>query len=93
MAKGIVLCFSDVDPGATANELTLYGSVVLTGTEAELPGRVRSFERVAFPIAINNLANYPNVIEDALIALGAAQTPSLTLARTDCLFPAYQRGA
>lgn len=93
MAKGIVLCYKDVDPGASANDLILYAEVVLTGTEAELPGRVRSFDRVALNIAINNLANYPNVIEDALIALAAAQTPAITLARTDCLFPTYQRGA
>lgn len=93
MAKGIVLCYEDVDPGASANDLTLYGKVVVTGTEAEIPGRVRSFDRVAFPIAINNLANYPNVIEDALIALAAGMSPSVTLARTDCLFPTYQRGA
>ena len=93
MAKGIVLCFKDVDPGATANDLILYGEVVLTGTEVELPGRVRSFDRVAFNIAINNLANYPNVVEAALIALAAAQSPPITLAATDCLFPSYQRGA
>jgi len=50
-------------------------------------------------IAVNNLANYPNVIEDALIArvveLKAANviSASATLARTDCLFPTYARGA
>jgi hypothetical protein len=93
MAKGIVLCFKDVDPGATANDLILYAECVLTGTEAEIPGRVRSFDRLAIPIAVNNLANYPNVVEDALIALAAAQTPAVTLTRTDCLFPAYTRGA
>jgi len=93
MAKGIVLCFKDVDPGAGANDLTLYAEVVLTGAEVELPGRVKSFDRLAIPIVITNLANYPNVIEDALIALAAAQTPAITLARTDCLFPTYQRGA
>lgn len=88
-----MLCYKDVDPGATANDLTLYAEVVITGTEAEVPGRVRSFDRVAFNIAINNLANYPNVVEDALIALGASMTPPVTLGRTDCLFPSYTRGA
>ena len=88
-----MLCYKDVDPGAGVNDLTLYAEVVICGTEAEIPGRVVSLDRVAIAIAINNLANYPNVVEDALIAAAAGLTPPVTLARTDCLFPSYQRGA
>lgn len=95
--KAIVLCFKDVDPGAAANELVLRAEVVFTGTEVEIPGRVRSDlgpdgNGLAIAINITALAQYPNVIEDALIARASALGLPV-LARTDCLFPTYQRGA
>lgn len=102
--KAIVLCYKDVDPGATANDLTLRAEVVFCGTEAEIPGRVFSDlgpegNGLGIGIAINNLVNYPNNVEDALIArvselITAGKIASgVTLARADCLFPSYSRGA
>lgn len=102
--KAIVLCYRDVDPGATANDLILRADVVFCGTEAEIPGRVISDagpegNGLAISIAINALASYPNVVEDALIArvtqliAAGSIAAGVTLARTDCLFPSYQRGA
>ena len=102
--KAIVLCFRDVDPGAGANDLVLRADVVFCGSAAEIPDRVISDSGpdgngLAISIAINALANYPNVVEDALIGrvaqlISAGSINSgVTLARTDCLFPSYQRGA
>ena len=104
--KAIVVCYKDTDPGAGANDLTLLAEVNFVGTEAEIPGRVISDmgalgNGVPIPIVITQLANYPNAVEDALIARVAelkAENPpriaaGVTLARTDCLFPSYQRGA
>jgi hypothetical protein len=93
MAKGIVLCYDDIDPGATANELIVYAKVRITGTAVEIPDRVVNVERVPIPLNVTNLAGFANNIEDALIAAAAALSPAVTLNRTDCLFPTYQRGA
>jgi hypothetical protein len=93
-----------VDPGAAANDLTLRAEVVFCGTEAEVPGRVLSDlgpsgGGLGIPIAVNNLAGYPNAVEDALIArvvqlvTDGRIAAGVTLARTDCLFPSYTRGA
>ena len=102
--KAIVLCYRDVDPGASANDMILRADVVFCGTEAEIPGRVISDSGpegngLGIAIAINQLVQYPNNVEDALIARvtqlitdGKINT-GVTLARTDCLFPDYQRGA
>lgn len=102
--KAIVLCYRDVDPGATANDLILRADVVFCGTEAEIPGRVISDSGpegngLGIAIVITNLANYPNAVEDALIARVAqlitdgSISSGVTLARSDCLFPSYTRGA
>lgn len=102
--KAIVLCFKDVDPGATANEMTLRAEVVFCGTEAEIPGRVITDfgpdgNGLAIAVNITQLVQYPNNIEDALIARQAQLITAgriaagVVLARTDCLFPTYQRGA
>lgn len=102
--KAIVLCYKDVDPGATANELVLRAEVVFCGSVAEIPDRVISDfgpegNGLGIPINITALAQYPNNVEDALIArvaqlITAGRINSgVTLARTDCLFPDYVRGA
>jgi hypothetical protein len=95
--KAMVLRYTDVDPGAGPNDMILLAEVVFVGSEAEIPGRVRSDagalgNGLPIAMAINNLANYPNVVEDALIARAAALGLPV-LSRTDCLFPTYQRGA
>jgi hypothetical protein len=102
--KAIVLCFKDVDPGAGANDLVLRAEVVFCGTEAEVPGRVVTDfgpEGNGLGIAINiaQLAQYANNVEDALLArvpqliTAGKIAAGVVLARTDCLFPTYQRGA
>ena len=102
--KAIVIGDRDVDPGATANDLTLLAEVVFAGTVAEIPDRVLSDVGAAgngLPIAINinQLAQYPNNVEDALIARVAELKTAgkiasgATLSRSDCLFPDYVRGA
>jgi hypothetical protein len=95
--KAIVLCFKDADPGANANDLTLRAEVVFCGTEAEIPGRVLSDfgpegNGLGITISFGAIAQYPNNMEDALIAR-AAQLGLPALARTDCFFPQYTRGA
>ena len=102
--KAIVLYYKDADPGATANDLTLRAEVTFAGTEAEIPGRVFNDlgpegNGLGFPISFSAIAQYPNVIEDALIARVAQLitdgkiNAGTTLARTDCFFPSYTRGA
>lgn len=94
MAKAIVLCFEDVDAGATANDLVLRAKVAFVGPDVP-NGPLISLgpdgNGLAVAIAINALAQYPNIVEDALIAEGTRL--GFTLARTDCLFPSYTRGA
>jgi hypothetical protein len=102
--KAIVLCFKDADPGAGANDLTLLAEVVFAGSAAEIPDRVISDfgpngNGLGFTISFASIAQYPNVIEDALIARVAQLVTEgkiaagTTLARTDCFFPSYTRGA
>lgn len=102
--KAIVLCFRDADPGAAANDLTLKAEVCFAGSEAEIPGRVFNDlgpegNGLGFTLSFAAIAQYPNVIEDALIArVGQLITEGkiangVTLARTDCFFPSYTRGA
>lgn len=93
MAKAVVLCYEDIDPGATANELVVYAKAVIVGPVGEIPDRVANIDRLAIPMNVTSLAGFANNVEDALIAAAAALTPSVTLARGDCLFPSYQRGA
>jgi hypothetical protein len=93
--KAIVLCFEDADQGATANDIALRAKVCFCGSDMPNGAIIDMGPEgngLALNIAINNLANYPNVIEDALIAR-AAQLGLPAVARTDCLFPTYQRGA
>lgn len=95
--KGIILSWKDADPGATANDLTLRAEVVFAGTEIEIPGRVRTSlgaEGNGVPIVLSfgAIAQYPNNCEDALIA-EAVRLGLPVLARTDCFFPTYARGA
>ncbi len=95
MAKAIVLCYEDVDAGATANDLILLATVVFVGTG--VPNGVISSlgelgNGVPVSIAINALAQYPNNVEDALLA-EATRLGVTGLTRPDCLFPSYTRGA
>ncbi len=95
MAKAIVLCYEDVDAGATANDLILLAKVVFVGTG--VPNGVISSlgelgNGVPVSIAINALAQYPNNVEDALLA-EATRLGVTGLTRPDCLFPSYTRGA
>lgn len=95
MAKAIVLCYEDVDQGATANELTLLAKVVYTGAgvpDGILNSMGAAGNGVPIPINITALAQYPNNVEDALLA-DATRLGVTGLARTDCLFPSYTRGA
>ena len=93
--KAIVLCYRDVDPGATANELILRADLVFAGSD--VPGQAVSDSGpegngLGIPINITQLAQYPNNVEDALIAR-AVQLGLPVLSRGDCLFPSYTRGA
>lgn len=96
MAKAIVLCYEDVNQGGTANEFVLLAKVCYVGTD--LPGGQPYISLgeppngVPITVSITAMAQYPNNVEDALIA-DAARLGFPTLARTDCLFPTYQRGA
>lgn len=95
MAKAIVLCYEDVDQGATANDLTLKAKVAFVGAgvpSAPLISRGPDEGGLPIPIAINNLAGYPNAVEDALLA-EATRLGVTGLTRPDCLFPSYTRGA
>lgn len=95
MAKSIVLCFEDVDQGGNANELVLLAKVAHVGSD--VPGfavisRGAAENGVPITISITAIAQYPNNVEDALIA-DAARLGLPVLARSDCLFPTYARGA
>jgi len=95
MAKAIVLCYKDVDIGATQNDLILRAEVVFAGTG--VPGGVlTSFgadgNGLAIGIDITALAQYSNRVEDALLA-EATRLGVTGLLRTDCLMPTYSRGA
>jgi hypothetical protein len=95
MPKAIVLCYEDVDQGGTANELTLLAKVVYTGTgvpDGILNSLGAAGNGVPILINITQLAQYPNNVEDALLA-DATRLGVTGLTRTDCLFPSYTRGA
>ncbi len=93
--KAIVLQYRDIDPGGTDNDIVLLADVIFVG--AGVPGGVLSDagplgNGLPIPLNVTALAQYPNNIEDALIAR-AGQLGLPALARTDCLFPSYARGA
>lgn len=93
--KAIILGYRDVDSGATDNDVVLRADVCFVGTG--VPGGVLSDagpsgNGLAIPITVTALNQYPNNVEDALIARAAALGLPV-LARTDVLFPAYSRGA
>ena len=93
--KAIVLCYRDVDAGATANDLILRADVVFCGSDVPngpISDAGPEGNGLAVAIDITALAQYPNRVEDALLARAVALgLPAL--ARTDCLFPSYTRGA
>src|SRR5687767_3105587 len=96
--KAIVLCYKDVDPGASANDIILKAEVVYCGSD--VPGQVRTDQGpngngvVPIPLALSGMtqASYSNAIEDALIARAATHGDLPVLARTDVLLPSYTRG-
>jgi len=93
--KAIVLGYRDCDAGAGANDLILLADVIFCGSDVPngpISDAGAQGNGLPIPIAINALAQYPNVIEDALIARAAALGLPV-LNRTDCLFPSYTRGA
>lgn len=95
MAKAIVLCFEDVDQGATANDLTLLCKVSFVGSgvpNAPLISMGEFGNGVPVNINITQLAQYANNMEDALLA-ESTRLGVTGLLRTDCLFPTYTRGA
>ncbi len=95
MAKAIVLCYRDVDEGATANDLTLRADIAFVGSGVPNPpiiGQGVEGNGVPIPININQLAQYPNNVEDACLA-EATRLGVTGLTRSDCLFPSYTRGA
>jgi len=95
MAKSIVLCYQDVDQGATANDLILRAVVAHVGAgvpSGPLISRGADENGVQINIAINALAQYANNVEDALLA-DATRLGITGLTRSDCLFPDYVRGA
>lgn len=96
--KAIVLCYKDVDPGATANDIVLQAEVVFCG--ADVPGQVRTDQgpngdgRVPISLSLSGMtqASYSNAVEDALIARASSHGDLPVLARTDVLLPTYTRG-
>lgn len=96
--KAIVLCYKDVNPGATATEIVLLAECVFVGTD--VPGQVRTDQGpmgngvIPIPLQLTGMtaASYSNAIEDALIARAAVHGDLPVLARTDVLLPTYSRG-
>lgn len=95
MAKAIVLCYRDVDEGATANDLILRASVAFVGAGVpNAPIIAEGPEGNGVPIAIDitALTQYANRVEDACLA-EATRLGVTGLTRADVLFPSYTRGA
>jgi hypothetical protein len=96
MAKCIMQCVEDVEPGGNENEFILQLKMVFLGTG--VPGGVVNGAgpdgtgRVPCTINITQLAQYVNNVEDAMLA--EATRMSVTgLTRPDCLIMQYVRGA
>lgn len=95
MAKGIVLGYVDVDPGADDNNVILRARVLFVG--ATVPGSPiidMGPSDNGLPINWNiagTAAQFSNNVESALAARATAL--GFSLAATDCLFPSYTRGA
>ena len=96
MAKCIMQCVQDVEPGGNENEFILQLNMVFLGTG--VPGGVMSGQgpdgtgRVPCTISITALAQYINNVEDAMLA-EATRLGITGLTRSDCLIMNYQRGA
>lgn len=94
MAKAVVLGYLDADPGADDNNVVLLAEVLFVGTG--VPGSVikdRGAAGNGVPISwdINApAAQFSNNVETAL-TIRATQL-GFTLANTDVLFPALNRG-
>lgn len=94
MAKGIVLCYVDVDAGADDNNVTLLAQVLFVGsTVPNSPILDMGAAGNGVPIPWNitgTAAAFSNSVETALI--NRASALGFVLNNTDVLFPAYNRG-
>jgi hypothetical protein len=95
MAKGIVLRYDDVDPGADDMNIVLLATVLFVGAtvpNGPLIDRGALENGIPIPINISTLsaATYSNAVETALKA--RAVELGFTLANTDVLMPTYTRG-
>ena len=94
MAKGIVMEYVDVDPGADDNNVVLRAKVLFVG--ATVPGSpLIDFGPNGNGLPINwNIAGtaaaFSNNVESALAARATAL--GFSLLNTDVLFPQYTRG-
>ena len=95
MAKAIVLCFEDVDPGVDDNNVVLRAKIAFVG--ATVPGspiidRGPEGNGLAVPLNISTItaANYSNAVESACVARATAL--GFSIANTDVLMPTYTRG-
>jgi len=95
MAKGIVLQYVDVDPGADDNNVVLLARVLFVGAtvpDGPLIDMGALENGVPIPLNIGTLSAtaYSNAVETAVRA--RAVQLGFTLLNTDVLMPTYSRG-
>lgn len=94
MAKGVVLRYVDIDPGADDNNVVLRAEVLFVGST--VPGSPvvdlgPEGNGVPIPWDITATATqFSNSVETAIKSRATAL--GFTLANNDVLFPAYSRG-
>ena len=94
MAKAIVMCYLDADPGVDDNNVNLLAQVLFIGAtvpNSPLIDRGALGNGVVIPYNITGTAaQFSNSVESALSARATAL--GFTITNTDVLFPAYNRG-
>jgi hypothetical protein len=95
VAKAIVLCYEDVDPGVDDTQVVLRAKVAFVGaTVPNSPVIDMGPEGNGIPIPVNiatiTAANYSNAIEAACVARAAAL--GFTIDNADVLMPTYSKG-
>lgn len=95
MAKAIILCYEDADPGVDDNNVTLLAAVLFVGaTVPNSPVIDRGALGNGVPIPLNistiTAAAYSNAVETACVT--RASQLGFTLLNTDVLMPTYTRG-
>lgn len=94
MAKAVVLCYLDADPGVDDNNVTLLAEVLFVGaTVPNGPLLDRGAAGNGVPIPWNiagTAAAFSNNVETALAS--RATQLGFTINATDVLFPSYTRG-